>query len=374
MNILEIIPQGELRSGGGIQMYRLSKSLSKRGHSLFLIYKEPDSEKKEDFEKIDKSGINLSFMKLGRIKLNIDTVKVIFKLRKFIKENKIEIIHSHKGATDGVAAIATLGLNIPIVANRGVINPLNFFNGLKYRTKLIDRVVAVSQVVKDIMAETGRIKKDKINVVFGSVDIEEFSPQKKSTIREEFCIGKDKIVVGFAGNGGPRKGLPYLAESFKTTAKKYKNAVLFLVGVNEADKERLGFNGEIAERVICAGFRRDVANCMAGMDIFVFSGIAEEGLTGTVREAAAVGLPIITTDVAGNRELIKDGETGVVVSMKDSAAISEAVEKLLENMEAAKKLGANARKFVEENMSNEIRAEKMEKLYLEIIENRKSRR
>ena len=370
MNILEIIPQGELRSGGGIQMYRLSKSLAGRGHNLYLIYKEPSEEGKEDFEKIDKKGISLNFMNLGRIKLNLETVKNIFKLRKFIKENNIEIIHSHKGATDGLAAMAVLGLNVPIVANRGVINPLNFFNGLKYRTKLIDRVVAVSQVVKDIMAESGRIKKEKIDVIFGSVDIDEFSPKKKSTIREEFGIGEDKIVIGFAGNGGPRKGVPYLAESFKMTAAKYKNAVLFLVGVNEADRERLGLGGEIAERVICAGFRRDVANCMAGMDIFVFSGIAEEGLTGTVREAAAVGLPVITTDVAGNRELIKDGETGLVVPMKDSAAMAEAVEKLLADMEMAKKLGANARKFVEENMSNEIRAERMEKLYMEIIKKR----
>lgn len=83
-----------------------------------------------------------------------------------------------------------------------------------------------------------------------------------------------------------------------------------------------------------------------------------------------MGLPVITTDVAGNRELIKNGETGLVVPMKDSTAMAVAIEKLLADMEIAKKLGENARNFVEENMSNEIRAEKMEKLYMEIIKKR----
>lgn len=371
MNILEIIPQGELRSGGGIQMYRLSKSLSERGHKLFLIYKTPEENRKVDFEKIDKSGIDISFMKIGRVRVNIETLKNIFKLRKFIKENKIDIVHSHKGATDGMLVLATLGMNTPIVANRGVINLLNYFNGFKYRTKKIDRVVAVSTVVKEIMADSGKINRDKIEVIFGSVDIKEFSPERESTIREEFKIENDKIVIGFAGNAGKRKGLVYLAEAFKSVAEKYKNVVLLLVGVNENDKDRLGFTGETADRVICAGFRRDVANCMAGMDIFVFPGIAEEGLTGTVREAAAVGLPVITSDIAGNRELIKNEETGLVVPIKDENAIVNAIVKLIENRDMAEKMGRAARKFVEENMSNEIRAEKMEKLYSEIIEKRK---
>ena len=370
MNILQIVPQGEMRSGAAIQMYRLSKSLEKKGHKLFLIFRTPNEISKEDFTKNDMSGLNVTFMDLDRVKLNMKTLKSIKELRKFIINNKIDVVHSHKGSTNTLCVFAMLGLNIPVIANRGVINPLNFFNGLKYRTKFIDRTVAVSQVVKDVMVKTGSITPSKIDVIYGGVDIEIFKPGLHSTIREEYNISKDMFVIGFAGNAGPRKGLIYLAEAFKKIAEKHKEIVLIMVGVSEADKDKFRFNDEIKKRVYALGFRHDVANCMSGMDMFVFSGVAEEGLTGTVREAAAIGLPIITTDVAGNRELIKDDETGLVVPMKDSIALEQAIEKIVGDKEKADRYGKNARKFVEENMSNEIRAEKIEKLYLEVISKR----
>ena len=370
MNIMEIIPQGELRSGGGIQMYRLSKSLKEKGHQVFTVYKK-DIRNEEDFKEVALSGINLTFMKLDRIRLNIETLRTILNLRKYIKKNKIEIIHSHKGSTDGLCLMATLGMNIPIIGNRGVINSLNWFRGLKYRSKKIEKIVAVSQIVKDVMAKTGKIDPNKIEVIYGGVDIEEFKFGKKSTIREEFTIDDDKIIIGFAGNAGPRKGLPYLLEAFEKIAKKYENTVLLLIGLKNSDLGEIKLSDSIKNRVVGAGFRRDVPNCMAAMDIFAFSGIAEEGLTGTVREACAMKVPVITTDVAGNRELITDKIRGIVVPKKDADAMALAIEYMIENREETVKMAERARQFIEENMTNEIRAEKIEKLYNKVLEKRK---
>lgn len=366
MNILQIIAQGELRSGGAIQMYRLSKNLSKLGHKVTAAYKK-DFNCNNDFENIDKKGIDLIFLELERIKLNFKTIKIIRNLRKFIKENNFDIIHAHKGTAVDLVYLATFGLKIPIVTNRGVINPLNFFSAIKYRSKKIKKIIAVSQAVKNVMIKTGNIKPDKIEVVYGSVDIDEFKKDIPSTIRQELEIPSDMFLIGFVGNAGKRKGINYLLEGFFKAQEKYKNIGLLLVGVSYEEFLKFPESKNIKNNIFCAGFRTDVPNCMAGMDMFVFSGISEEGLTGTVREAASMSLPIITTNVAGNSELIFNNQNGLVVEMKNSNSISEAIVFLIENPTQAKTFGKEARKFVETNMSNEVRSKKLEKIYIDII-------
>ncbi len=367
MRILQIISQEAIKSGGSIQMYRLSKELVKRGHKVTAIF--GDNKKyRKDFKIFDNTGVEVLFFDIKRFKLDGKTIRNIFKLKNFIKEEKFDVIHSHKGADLNYLVLGLLGIKIPIIANRGMSNKLTTYNSLKYKCSKVFKIVAVAEKVKKIMMESGNISENKIEVVYGSVDIEEFHPKRKSEVRKEFKIKEDKIVIGYVGSALPRKGIQYLIESFKILSKKRENTILFLVGVTKEALENFDIPKEIEDKVIPAGFRWDVADCMVAMDIFVFSGISDEGLTGTVREAAAMSLPIVTTDVAGNRELIYDMETGVLVKKADSIALKNGLELLLNNEELSKKMGENARKFVKENMSVKVRADKIEKIYKEAIE------
>lgn len=366
MKILQISAQYKLRSGGALQMARLSAELSKMGHNVTAVYNINDKFA-VDFEKFKWEKTKLKFMDLPKFTLKTHPVKCLLKLRKFLKKEKFDIIHAHKGRAASLISFASIGFNVNLVSNRGVINELDFWNSLKYKSKKLKRVITVSQAVKDVMVKTGNLNPDKINVVFGSVDTEEYKPGLESSLRDEFKISEDTRVVGFVGNSGPRKGLKYLIEAFEIVNKRIPKTVLVLAGVDSAGLKDYTIADYLKEKIISAGFRHDGPNVFNGFDVFAFSGIAEEGLTGTVREAAACGLPIVTTDVAGNRELIYDKENGLVVPMRDSDSLAEAILYLLGNKEKAIEFGQKARSFVEKNMSNEVRASKIESIYKEIL-------
>ena len=366
LKILQIIGQNKLRSGGAIQMFLISRELVKMGHSVCALYNKK-AHPEDDFKIFQNSGIDLQFLDMNRIKLNLATINSIKKLRKFLKNENFDIIHAHKGTAANLVWLASVGLNVNIVANRGVESPLDFFKGFKFRTHKIKKIIAVSQAVKNVMVKTGGVKPEKINVVYGSVDAEEFKPGISSTLRTEYNIPVDTKVIGYVGSALPRKGLEYLIEAFLILHTKFPNLILLLVGVTKDALDNFNINDNLKEIIIPTGFRYDVANCMAVFDIFAFSGIADEGLTGTVREAAAMGLPIVTTDVAGNTELIKNEENGLVVPKKNPCKIAKAIEFFIENEGKAGFYGNNARKFVVENMNNEVRVKKIEKIYYEIL-------
>lgn len=367
MKIVQMIAMSRLASGGAHQMVRLANGLANEGHEVHVIVHYDPNIPENEFTDFLNPKIHFSRMPLHKFTLNKNTFSSIKILRKYLKKHQIEIIHSHKGRATDYAYFATLGLNIPIIANRGVTNPLTFTNSLKYRSPKIKKIIAVSKAVKDIMIQTGNIPQDKIEVVYGSVDIQKFHPSISSSIREEFGISTNTFVVGFVGNAGERKGLPYLIDAFREYSKKYPDDRLLLVGTEHEHPFIQQIKNEFGNRIIIAGFRKDVPQCLKAMDLFIFTGIAEEGLTGTVREAAAMALPIICSDVAGNRELIHHMETGYLVPKRDSEAVLKGMLYLRENPELRKKLGTQARLFVEKNMSNEIRTQKILQIYQEIL-------
>lgn len=367
MKILQIIGQEAIRSGGAMQMFRLSKELVKRGHDVTSVFGY-NEKNKDDFKIFEDTGVKLKFFNIKRIKLNIYSLKNILKLRKFIKEEKFDVIHSHKGSDLNYLVIGLMGIKIPIIANRGMSNKLNTYNSVKYKSSKVFKTVAVAKEVKKIMMESGKIPENKVEVVYGSVDIEEFRPGRESSIRKELLIGNEKTVIGYVGSALPRKGIQYLIDSFELLCEKREDLILLLIGITKEALANFEVPKHLKNKIVPAGFRWDVANCMGGFDLFVFSGIEDEGLTGTVREAAAMGLPIVTTDVAGNRELIFDMETGILVKKADSKDLARGLETLLEDKDLSKSLGENARNFVLENMSMKVRVDKIEKIYLKALE------
>lgn len=370
LNILQIIVQNKMRSGGAIQMFHLARELDRRGHTVTAVYN-ANGRIEEDFRGFDRTGIDLRFLGMSRVKFSRRSFEEIRSLRSIITAQHYDIIHAHKGNAVDLSVLATLGLDIPIVTNRGVNVPLGFFQSLKYRTSKIRRIIAVSHHVKDIMASTGHIDTAKISVVYGGVDTTAFSPGIASTIRREFSIPENMTVIGYAGSALPRKGIQYLLDAFSILCRARGNVALILAGVAESDMSNYLVPDDIRSRIYPLGFRTDVPNCMAAFDVFVFPGIQDEGLTGTVREAAAMGLPIITTDVAGNRELVTDRENGIVVPVKNANAIAAAVLTLLDNPETARMYGAKAREFVESRMSNDVRVDAIEKIYYDIVSSRR---
>ncbi len=369
LRILHVITMDRIRSGGPTQLKRLAVEQAARGHRVTVVFGH-NPEHQADFQELKERGVRTVFLAFDGFRASPSTVRSIFALRRLVLAGEYDVIHAHKGDALYALIFATLGVPTPMVANRGMSARLSRRSAIKWRSRRVRRIIAVSQNVKEVLIRTAGLPPGKIEVVYGSIDPEKFHPGVVSSLRDELAIGAGRRVIGYLGSLGGRKGVPQLIEAFARLRAQRDDVVLVMVGVTE---------GEMAHRKVVipeclrpyvhlVPFRRDVPNCLAAFDLFVFPGTRNEGLTGTVREAAAMALPVVTTDVGGNAELIRSGNSGLVVPPDDAGALSTAMQTLLSDRQLAQSCGLAAREAVLASMTDRHRTDRLDQIYEQVIE------
>lgn len=368
MRIFQVATHSRLESGGAIQMFLLAKGLKERGHEVTCIFHRR-AEAKDSSEGLLKKGRQEG---ISIETFNQKRYRDLLQFRSLIKKSRPEVIHTHRGGALDFVLKATLGLKVPcLFVQRGNSNPLSLLNAIKYKSQKIDKVIAVSEGVKDVLLASGGLNPDKVEVVYGGFDSDLLSPQVtgEKFKKELFNSSPEVPLVGMIANYDGKKGFEEFLEAASLVVRE-EPEVLFLV-VGRAPKERfeplmqrLGLEG----RVIFTCFRHDIAEVIASLRVSVSSSTRSEGLTGALRESLAMAKPVVGTDVGGNRELIIHGETGLLVLPKNPQALAEAVLFLLRNPQKAAEMGQRGRSLVQEKFSNQKRCQRMEELYLEVLE------
>jgi glycosyltransferase involved in cell wall biosynthesis len=202
------------------------------------------------------------------------------------------------------------------------------------------------------------------------VDVERFSPGP-STVRDKFFIPRDALVVGFVGRLTRDKGLPELIEAFDRILFEEPSTHLLLVGWFDAAEDALG--AKLRHRILhhprihCSGFVPDTAPFYRGMDLMVLP-TWREGFPNAVLEAAASGIPVVTTESTGARDAVIAEVTGLLIPPGYPEAIVEAVLKLLRDPERRSSMGRAARAWVTEHYSEERVLGLTANYYLSLLE------
>lgn len=187
------------------------------------------------------------------------------------------------------------------------------------------------------------------------VDVERFSPGP-SEVRERLGLPREAPVVGFVGRLTRDKGLPELIEAFDAILKAKPEAHLLLVGWFDASEDSLsaGLRARIQShpRIQCTGLVADTAPYYRAMDVMVLP-TWREGFPNVVLEAAATGVPVVTTISTGSRDSVVPEVTGLLIPPGYPEAISEAVLKLLRDPARRQRMGEAARAWVVEHYSND---------------------
>lgn len=373
MKILQIISRAHNRSGSGVQMMQLAIELDLRGHDVAVVY-QYDSEHDCDFEAYKQSNVRIFRIPIKSETLKLSGLMDVFTIRRLIKKGDFDLIHSHSSAIDYVF-LATIGMNIPIVANRGMSAKLNWIKGFKYRSDRVNKVIAVSQDIKNIMMKTGSIDSEKIDVIYGGVDPKRFDflLKEKSTkligavSRRDLSIPEGACVIGYTGSIGGRKGINYLLNAFKEIVKGRldQEIYLLLVGISKKRLRKFCFDMqlEISENIVCVGFQYDPQHYMALFDLFIFPGVRDEGLTGAIREAVSMKIPVISTNNGGNNELIINKKTGLMVPVKRVDFLVEAISFAIKNKMDMIEMAESAHQLVMKKMTIKKRVDIVEALY-----------
>lgn len=337
--------------------------LVKRGFEIFVMTRR-DSKHAEEFE---QSGIKVIDYQPTK---KFDRKESQY-IRKFIKENNIDIVHLFNGKAIINGIRAARGLKVKVVLYRGYAGNINWWDPTAYLKFLHPRVDAIfcnSKGVENYLRSKLLFGKDKAVTINKGHDVSWYDNNPPLDLHKEFGIPKDAFVLVNIANNRRMKGIPYLMEAMNMLPTD-SNIHLLLVGRNMGTKENLAIlsKGKNAGKVHFPGFRNDVLNIVSASDVFVLPSIKGESITKSVIESMSLGTPAIISDIPGNVELVEDGISGLVFHSKNSAEMSDAIMRLYNDRTLCVQLGCNARKHIEEHLNNVQTIEKTEELYDSLV-------
>jgi glycosyltransferase involved in cell wall biosynthesis len=367
LSILMIDSHREIERGGAIQCARLAAALAERGHSVTCVFDESTGKAGApgpEWQRLVDAGVDI-------IRRPLRSFGAMRAFRSFLAEQRPDIVHTHKNRALYFLAGAWPGRRpFGWVANRGTVYSLR-------RSKIawllhkwrVDRMVAVADAVRDQLLRDG-IAADRVRTIYGSFDVERFDPATSGeAMRVAWQVPPRAPLIGMAASfKTSKKGHRDFIQAAEQILAKHPESYFVLPGDGSPDQiQSYAASLGIAERVRFPGFATDMPAVLAAMDVVVCASTQGEGLTGSIREALAMGRPVVSTDVAGNRELVRHGETGLLTPIADPAALASAVSSLLDDPDRGAELGAAGRALVLELCTNEARARQVEQLYRELI-------
>ncbi len=299
------------------------------------------------------------------------------RLRVFLKQFSPDLIMTKGLPSHFLGGLAARKLRTPCVWHvQDLVSERSF--GI-YRRALgcAARVLPEKIVVdgKAIADQLPRSVRARTKVVLNGVDTNVFSPEVDGTAaRREFAIAADELVIGHAGRVTPWKGQHYLVEAFARIAKENPKVTLLLVGApvfdNDSYQQRLlttvndlGLQG----RVKFAGYRHDLPALLAAMDVFAFTSIEKDTSPLALLSAMSAGLPIIAFDIDGVRELMATPDQFLLTPVKDVAALSQALARVVTDSSLRQSLADLARAQALSELSLERYRNRMEHVFSESL-------
>jgi len=359
MRILQI---SSARSFGGGERHfvDLANALAEKGHDVHLAVN-PDSPLISHLRKIDQRNILTLPLR------NALDIRSAWKLRKFVQDHRIEIIHAHVARDYPLVALA-IDRSSPaqLVLTRHVLFPLSNVHRLTRRR--VTRVIAVSQAVADNLRVQNIFRAEQIAVIRHGIDLSRFPPRAESA-----SPASDRTLrVGMLGELSPVKGQEDFVRAAAIIAPQTDGVKFVIAGRdNSADgRHRRAIEALVNELALTDRFDLldqidDVSQFFSELDVFV-SGARSEAFGLAMVEAMACGVPVVATMTAGAREIIEDNQTGRLAPLHDAAEMARIIGELLTDPGQRESLAANARREVNEKFSLERMVNETEQLYRDI--------
>ena len=290
----------------------------------------------------------------------------------FIRRQKIDILHSHLfGAITGAALSAFL-TRTPHV---GTIHDTYTLAERRLRAYLLwgaaifgTKLVVVSMQMKDYIEGLCKFPQGAIGVISNGVNLNAFSGSRTMSIRAELGFGAEDIILISVGRLVEIKGYDILIKAFSLLNSGQRPVRLLIVGdgPERGKYETMISKMGIEERVMLLGQRNDVPELLKSSDCFVLSS-RSEGLSCSIIEAMAAGLPIVATDVGGNAELIKDGISGYLVPPDDPVSLANGLRELISNDNKRRQFGKGGFEIACSNFSIDSMMKQYVSLYNSLL-------
>ena len=313
----------------------------------------------------------------------VNDLRSLWKLIRVFRREKPDMVHSMTPKAGLLCMMAAWICRVPLRIHTftGLVFPTS--TGLK-RKILMATDWLTCACATHVIPEGEGVKNDLVNnkitrkplrvLGYGNVrgiDLNRFDPEDPEVIKAAEIIRREEVLTFiFIGRLVGDKGIPELVNAFSRLNKEMPDTRLLLVGREEPQLDPLDNNTlkEISDNpaIEAVGQKSDVRPWLLASDVFILPSY-REGFPNVVIEAGAMGLPSIVTDINGSREIIHDGENGLIVPVKNANALYEAMKHLAETPEDIRAMAANARPMIASRFEQSFVRQCLKDYYKEIL-------
>lgn len=315
--------------------------------------------------------------------------KAYLKIKAIIEEFKPDIVHTHASKAGVLGRKAAISCGVKTIVHTYHGHVFHSYFG-KFKTFLIKSleknlakkstgIVAISHLQKEELVKKFRIcAAHKVNVIPLGFDLSSFlqdNPAKRAKVRNEYNIEAGDVAIAIVGRLAPIKNHSFFLKVIEQLLEKgVLNIKVFIVGDGSERKliEKMSnsLNDKYGQIIILTSWVFDIATFNKGMDIVCLTS-DNEGTPVSLIEAQASGLPVISTDVGGVRDIVLDGESGFITTLGDAETYVKKLRLLVDNEKLRVKFAAVGRDFVSSRFNYERLAKDMSAYYRELLKKEK---
>lgn len=356
------------------QIVELCKGLDRNRFELSVLVARPGGELEAELE---RAGITIDAIPINSLR-EFNALRQLLRLRRFIRERKIDLLHTFSllGNTFGVLAGQLAQVPVIVTSRRDMYGPDDYppYGTLQaYFSRRVDGIVTNAESIREMLIAREYVEPERISVVHNGLDMARFATGNyRSEARRQWGINDNRPVIGVVADLKKIKGHIYLLKATRLLANLLPELRVLIIGASISEPEtrieleqaakELG----IEEQVIFTGRSMDVPYILSALDVSVLPSLSE-GLSNTILESMAAGVPVVATSVGGNRELIKDKETGLLVNARDGVGLAFSILRLIKEPALAARLAASARETVRHGYTNAQMVNAMESLYERLV-------
>ena len=364
MRILQISSAQSL-GGGERHLADLANGLVVQGHEVYVALR-PRSTLIAELKNVSKQNVLTLPLR------NSLDVKSARDLSRFVNKNNIQIVHAHMARDYPLAAYAVRrNPRSKLIVTRHVLFHLNRLHRITLSKAA--RVIAVSQAVASQLQADNLVSAQNISVVLNGIDTAKFARARAELNRRQFLddwkLPEDSRLVGTVGELSPFKGQEEFVRVAAQVLQHFPKTYFIIAGIdhsksnqNQSRLERVIEDLDLTDHVKLVGWLEDLPQLYAALDVFVSASHTESfGLA--IAEAMASSAAVVATETEGARELITEGETGLLVPIGDVDALASKILRLLTHENERSRLGMAAQQTAEAEFSVERMIAETKKIY-----------
>ena len=294
-------------------------------------------------------------------------------IRKELKRKPYDVLHmlDKRGTINGL--FASIGMNIKLIAYRGIVGNLSYWDPLAWLYLLnprIDRIICVCEAIRTRLLSLGmpgiRLRPDVPVTIYKGHNPDWYAGPPEDL--KQFGIPDGAFVIACTARGVPRKGVPVLLDAIDRLPPGL-NIHLLLAGgkMDNPRHKKLVATNSYAENIHLFGVLKRVPWILSSCDIAVLPSLRREGLPRAIIEAMIGGVVPIVTDSGGSPELVEDGKSGFVVPPGEAQPITDRILELYNDRELRKRLGEGAQERIRQDFTVEETARQTMALYREML-------